>query len=137
MTSRAEFERQVAERAANRCEYCRMHQSLQGTRFHLEHVVPFSRGGTTELENLAWACPGCNLRKSDRVEVVDPNAGTDVPIFHPRLHKWHEHFAWDDYQVVGLTATGRATVAALAFNQPRRIRIRQAEQMFGLCPPGS
>jgi hypothetical protein len=114
-----------------------MHQSLQGARFHLEHVVPLSRGGTTELENLAWACPGCNLRKSDRVAVVDPDARVEVPIFHPRSHLWHEHFAWDDYQIVGLTAIGRAAVAILDFNQPRRIRIRQAEQMFGLSPPGS
>jgi hypothetical protein len=32
-------------------------------------------------------------------------------------------------------ATGRATIAALDLNHERRIRIRQAEQMFGLFPP--
>jgi hypothetical protein len=135
MTSRAELERQVAGRADDRCEYCRMHQSLQGAQFHLEHVVPRVRGGITELNNLAWACPGCNLRKSDRVDVTDPETGLNVPIFHPRLNAWHEHFAWDEYQIIGLTATGRATIAALDFNQPRRIQIRQAEQTFGIFPP--
>mgnify|MGYP001186331908 CR=1 FL=1 len=135
MTSRAELERQVAQRAADRCEYCRMHQSLQGARFHLEHIVPTSRDGISELDNLAWACPGCNLRKSDRVVAVDLQTGVSVPLFHPRLHAWHEHFAWDDYQIVGLTAIGRATAASLDLNQPRRIQIRQAEQMFGLFPP--
>jgi hypothetical protein len=114
-----------------------MHQSLQGARFHLEHVVPLSRGGATDLENLAWACPGCNLRKSDRVDVIDPGTQVAVPIFHPRSYSWHAHFAWDDYQIVGLTAIGRATVATLDFNHPRRLRIRQAEQMFGLFPPES
>ena len=101
MTSRAELERQVAHRAANRCEYCRMHQSLQGASFHLEHVVPISRWGESELGNLAWSCPGCNLRKSNRIEAMDPDTGSIVVLFHPRTDLWKEHFAWDDYQLVG------------------------------------
>jgi hypothetical protein len=114
-----------------------MHQSLQGARFHLEHIVPTVRGGTTSPENLAWACPSCNFRKSDRIQVPDPNSGANVPLFNPRVHAWNEHFAWDDYHMVGLTALGHATIAALELNHSRRIRIRQAEQMFGLFPPES
>lgn len=133
--SRTELERTVEVRAHERCEYCKMHQSLQGARFHLEHVVPSSRGGLTELDNLAWACPGCNLRKSDRVDAADPDTRAIVPLFHPRSYSWNEHFTWDDYSIVGLTEVGRATVAILDLNHARRIRIRQAEQMFGLFPP--
>lgn len=135
MTSRGELERQVAERAAERCEYCRMHQSLQGARFHLEHIVPIARGGATELQNLAWACPGCNLRKSDRIEAIDPVTGTSAQLFHPRMQTWSDHFTYEEYHLVGLSASGRATVAALDLNHPRRILIRQAEQLFGLFPP--
>ena len=43
MTSARETARQVAERANGRCEYCQMHQSLQGATFHGEHVIPHSR----------------------------------------------------------------------------------------------
>src|SRR5689334_6001180 len=132
MTTRVELERQVATRADDRCEYCRMHQSLQGARFHLEHILPSSRGGSTNLDNLAWACPGCNLRKSDRIEAVDPDTGATAKLFNPRSDLWQENFAWDDYHIVGLTEIGRATIAALDFNHARRIRIRQAEQTFGL-----
>jgi hypothetical protein len=135
MISLAELERQVVERAHNRCEYCRMHQCLQGATFHLEHILPQTRGGLTQLSNLAWACPGCNLRKSARVEVFDRMTASMVPLFHPREHAWSEHFDWDDYQVVTLTPIGRATAAALNLNDERRIRIRQAEQLFGLFPP--
>ena len=134
MTSRVELERYVARRAADRCEYCQMHQSLQGARFHLEHIVPITRGGTTEPENLAWACPGCNLRKSDRVESVDLESGEMVSLFHPRRHVWNEHFGWDEYSLIGITPIGRATVAVLDLNHERRIRIRQAEKMFELFP---
>lgn len=135
MISRAELERQVAHRAANRCEYCRMHQSLQGASFHLEHIVPTSRGGASDLRNLAWSCPGCNLRKSNRIEAPDPETGVSVSLYHPRNDSWNEHFAWDDYHIVGRTPCGRASIAALDFNQERRVLIRQAEQMFGLFPP--
>jgi hypothetical protein len=114
-----------------------MHQSLQGARFHLEHVIPVSRNGETVLSNLAWACPGCNLSKSHRIEGVDPNTGRAVPLFHPRDNSWREHFGWDGYELVGLTPMGRATVAALDLNHARRVRIRQAEQMFRLFPPAA
>jgi hypothetical protein len=137
MISLAELERQVAERARNRCEYCQMHQSLQGATFHLEHILPKSRGGLTEPANVAWACPGCNLRKSDRVEAIDPATSAKTPLFHPRHHAWNEHFHWDDYHLVAVTPIGSATIAALQLNDERRIRIRQAEQMFGLFPPQS
>jgi HNH endonuclease len=135
MTPSTDLARQVEARAAGRCEYCRMHQSLQGATFHVEHVVPRSRGGASTLENLAWACPGCNLRKSDRVDVPDPDSGVSVSLFNPRIDRWNEHFAWNGYEVTGLTGIGRATVAALDFNHPRRVRIRQAEESFDLFPP--
>jgi hypothetical protein len=67
--------------------------------------------------------------------VADPESGDKVPLFNPRSHSWNEHFAWDDYQIVGMSAIGLATIAALELNHPRRIRIRQAEQIFGLFPP--
>lgn len=135
MTSWSEIERQVQRRAAARCEYCWMHESLQGATFHVEHIVPRSRGGHSTLDNLAWACPGCNLRKSDRVQVHDPATGASVPLFNPRSHDWSDHFRWDGYSVVPLTPIGRATVAALDLKHPRRLRIREAEEMFELFPP--
>src|SRR4051794_3289225 len=90
----AEVVRDVRERAGHRCEYCLMHDSLQGATFHVEHVVPRSRGGTSELENLAWACPSCNLHKSDRTAVVDPETAASVRLFHPRTDRWGDHFRW-------------------------------------------
>src|SRR5689334_18423169 len=103
-----------------------MHQSLQGATFHVEHVLPRSCGGQTVAGNLAWACPRCNLLKSDRVELADPDAGEEVTLFDPRLQNWSDHFGWDGYYVKPLSAIGRATAAVLDLNHPRRIRIRQA-----------
>jgi 5-methylcytosine-specific restriction endonuclease McrA len=93
MTTRAELVRLVEQRARGRCEYCGMHQALQGATFHLEHILPTSRGGRTVTENLAWACPGCNLHKSDRTDVLDDQTQQLVLIFNPRVDRWHEHFS--------------------------------------------
>jgi hypothetical protein len=127
--------RLVVERAGDRCEYCRMHQALPGGTFHVEHIIPRALGGSSERDNLAWACPGCNLKKSDRVEVNDPDSGRVVPLFHPRADRWSGHFRWDGSRLVGQSAVGRATIAALDLNHPRRLLIREAESHFHLFPP--
>jgi len=134
-TSWAETMRQVVERAGGRCEYCRMHQALQGATFHVEHVRPRAEGGSDDLDNLAWACPGCNLTKSDRQAILDPDTGAPVPLFHPRVHIWSEHFSWSGYILVGLTTVGRTLIAAFDLNSERRQLIRRAEEQFGLFPP--
>jgi hypothetical protein len=135
MSTWAEIERDVRQRAGDRCEYCRMHQALQGATFHIEHVIPRAKGGSSELDNLALACPSCNLHKADRVEVVDPESGDLVPLFHPRDDDWHAHFLWNEFFVSARSDTGRATLAAFNLNSATRIRIREAEFMFGLFPP--
>src|SRR5262245_7459772 len=132
----SEVVQQVAERAGHRCEYCRMHQSLQGATFHPEHITPRCHSGPSILENLALACPSCNLHKSCRTEVEDPESGASVPLYNPRTQSWDNHFAWQGYRVVGKTPGGRALVVAFDLNHPRRLRIRQAEGYFGLFPPG-
>lgn len=112
-----------------------MHQSLQGASFHVEHAVPCSEGGSDDPANLCLACPSCNLHKSNRVTVIDPDTGQAVPLFNPRALDWDAHFVWNGTRVMGITAVGRATVAALDLNAPRRLLIREAESLFKLFPP--
>lgn len=113
-----------------------MHQSLQGATFHIEHVVPRSAGGTSNSSNLVLACPSCNLHKANRVDVVDPESGASVRLFHPLDDIWEDHFEWQGLSVVGRTALGRAAVDGLRLNGSRRIKVRQAEALFDLFPPG-
>lgn len=132
----AETVRQVIARAGNRCEYCRMHQSLQGATFHIEHIRPQSAGGSDSPDNLALSCPGCNLSKSNRLTATDPESDLEVPLFNPRTDRWSDHFAWnEDRHLLGISPVGRATVAALQLNHARRVIIREAEEWFDLFPP--
>jgi hypothetical protein len=135
MTTSRGMERLVATRAAGRCEYCRMHQALQGATFHVEHVIPRSRGGPSTLENLAWACPRCNLQKTNRVEVLDPATGTQTRLYNPRVDVWQDNFRWDGFRLLGLSDIGRATIETLDLNHPRRMQIRQFEELLDFFPP--
>jgi len=112
-----------------------MHQELQGASFHVERILPLTLRGTEELDNLAWACPGCNLKKATRVTLMDIVTGQEVRVFHPRRERWAEHLAWRGYRLIGLTPIGRALIAAFDLNHERRVRIRQVEELFGLFPP--
>ena len=59
----------------------------------------------------------------------------DVPLFNPRTQVWDDHFRWEDEEIVPLTSTGRATVAALVLNRPLIVAIRREEADRGRHPP--
>jgi hypothetical protein len=107
----------VFSRDAGRCQYCHLAQLGHGATFHVDHIVPRSRGGPTSLDNLALQCPNCSLRKASKTTAIDPQSGQAVTLFHPLLQVWGEHFhLLDDATCVGTTQVGRATVEALQMN---------------------
>lgn len=127
----------VSARAAHRCEYCQAPEAIFNFPFEVEHIVPPQSGGTDQLSNLALACRGCNLFKTDRVEVPDPESGWLARLFNPRSDLWDEHIRLDvkSGTVVGLTSTGRATVEQLHMNRPVQLSARIAWMRLGLYPP--
>jgi hypothetical protein len=135
MSISGEMRLRVEERAGRRCEYCRLHSALQGGTFHVDHIQPLSAGGSDDFENLSFACLTCNLAKSNRAALIDPETGNPVPMFDPRRDAWSSHFRFEGYCLVGQTACGRAVVAAFDLNTPKYFFIRSAEEQFGLYPP--
>ena len=117
----------VFQRAGQRCEYCGAPERVSPSPFSTEHILPESRGGTTDEANLACSCQGCNNHKGTRTQGRDPETDAIVPLFHPRQHPRGEHFAWsDDYtQLIGLTPTGRATIASMHLNREGLINLRK------------
>jgi hypothetical protein len=127
--------RLVIQRAAVRCEYCRLSQEGQEATFHTDHIIPVTAGGATAAENLALACVSCSLRKSARQTAIDPQSGAEVVLYNPRRDIWHEHLRWEGVYLVGLTASRRATIEALNMNRLLIRAIRQEEIMRGRHPP--
>ncbi len=133
----ARLQRLVRRRAAERCEYCGLAQAGQEATFHIDHILPVAAGGTAISSNLALACVSCSLRKGARRTASDPESGIDTPLFHPRQDVWQQHFQWEEVRVFGLTATGRATVAALDMNRSLILSIRREEILLHRHPPDS
>jgi hypothetical protein len=134
----AALDRRVREAARNRCGYCLSPQHLVMARLEIEHVQPVSKGGTSDESNLWLSCSLCNAAKGDRTHAVDPETGAEVPLFHPRLQVWSEHFRWSDdgIRIVGLTPTGRATVATLHLDSdPDALLVRSYWVQAGWHPP--
>jgi hypothetical protein len=123
----------VFARDGGRCQYCRLAQFGHGATFHIDHVQPRSRGGPTSAENLVLQCPNCSLRKADKTAAIDPDSEQLVPLFHPLEQAWTDHFRLQpDGSCLGLTPTGRATVAALQMNAPIPLVARACQLMLGI-----
>ena len=89
--------------------------------------MPRSQNGETSLDNLALACQGCNNFKYNKTQARDPVTNHSVPLFHPRQQLWQEHFTWNERfeLIIGITATGRATVEALKLNRQELVNLRR------------
>jgi len=51
------------------CTYCGS-PATEGNPLTIDHVVPLTRGGTNQRENLTVACYRCNRTKSDAVTTI-------------------------------------------------------------------
>ncbi|HVK06002.1 MAG TPA: HNH endonuclease [Armatimonadaceae bacterium] len=127
----------VTQRAGGRCEYCQCPADHSPSDFAVEHVYPRARGGTDASDNLAYACQGCNNRKFTATTARDLLTDLVVPLFDPRRDHWHDHFQWsaDGREIIGKTATGRATVERLQLNREAIANLRIALVAIGKHPP--
>ena len=129
--------RRVEQVAGERCGYRLTSVLNSGIPLELEHIIPVALGGATEEANLWLSCVSCNRRKSDLIAAIDGLTGTRVALFNPRTQRWRDHFAWspDGALIVGITATGRATVEALNLNHAARVAARRRWVLAGWHPP--
>jgi HNH endonuclease len=133
----ATFKRFITERSHGYCEYCRCSSDFSTEPFSIEHIIPRSKNGSDDLENLAHACIGCNLYKSDKTKALDILSQTTVLLFNPRIMQWDEHFIWDESftEMLGKTSIGRATIEALKLNRRPIKNLRRALIAIGEHPP--
>lgn len=116
----------VARRAGHICEYCRAPEAVFNLPFEVEHIVPLSRGGQADENNLALSCRSCNLYKSDAVSAFDETTETTIRFFNPRTDNWAEHFVLDKEtgEIKGITAIAKATIPRLRINSNAQLTAR-------------
>lgn len=117
--------KQVRQRAGDRCEYCLKPTSVGVAAFHVDHIIPERHNGSSELDNLAWACFACNIAKGTDIASLDPVTRRLTPLFNPRTQLWDEHFEKQGIYLVGKTPVGRVTLQILLLNDESQLDVRQ------------
>lgn len=122
----------VRERAGDRCEYCRIPQTLTSLPHTLDHIRARKHRGPSDAANLCWSCAQCNAAKGPNVAGHDPATDQLVALFNPRADRWDDHFAWSGALLTGRTAVGRATIDVLRINDANRTAHRAMLMRAGL-----
>jgi hypothetical protein len=125
---------EVAGRAQQRCEYCRIHQADTGFRHQVDHIVSRKHGGQSTVDNLAYACVLCNRSKGADVASINGESGEIVRLFHPRRDSWADHFRLDASLICARSQVGAVTIELLRFNAPERLVERGLLQTLGSYP---
>lgn len=62
----------VMKRDGFRCQLCGRRAS-DNIELHVDHIIPVSKGGKTEMKNLRTLCSDCNQGKSDKYDYYGEN----------------------------------------------------------------
>lgn len=58
-----------------KCFYCKVELQHARNSWNADHVIPLSRGGSNDIENIVIACPLCNRRKHGKLPHEWQNGG--------------------------------------------------------------
>jgi hypothetical protein len=122
----AELRRLVANRADYVCEYCLIHEDDTFLGCEADHIISLKHGGTTESDNLAYACVFCNRHKGSDIGSLVTENDMFVRFYNPRKDKWNLHFQLDGAFIRPISDIGKATSRILDFNTDERIMERES-----------
>lgn len=62
MTVSQQQKQDIRRRAKYHCEYCKRSEEIVATTFEIDHILPVSKGGLDDNDNLCCACRDCNAQ---------------------------------------------------------------------------
>lgn len=124
----------VSVRAHHVCEYCLIAEADAFFKFQIEHIISRKHGGSSELDNLAFACVFCNRYKGSDIATLHPETKELVQIYNPRVMRWREHFRLNEVIIEPLTEIGEATIRILQMNHEDQILERRVLYNCGRYP---
>jgi hypothetical protein len=103
-------------------------------RFQVEHIISRKHGGSSEIDNLAWACVFCNRYKGSDIASLIPARNELIRFYNRRTDRWREHFRLNGVFIEQLTEIGEATTRILQMNHDDQILERQVLNVGGRYP---
>ena len=129
----AEFRQTVADRANLLCEYCLIAEVDTFYGCEVDHIISLKHGGSSEADNLAYACALCNRAKGSDIGSVS-TTGDFTRFFNPRTDRWSENFRLERAVIQPLTPAGEVTARIFGFNDSARLHEREEMIRFGKYP---
>ena len=123
----------VAARASLLCEYCLVAEVDTFYGCEVDHIISLKHGGSSEADNLAYACSLCNRSKGSNIGSIS-RTGEFTRFFNPRKDRWSEHFLLQNAMIRPLTPIGEVTANILEFNNSARLHEREEMIRFGKYP---
>ena len=128
-----ELRKTVADRANQLCEYCLIAEADTFYGCEVDHIISLKHGGSSDPDNLAYACALCNRAKGSDIGSITA-AGEFIRFFNPRTDRWSDHFRLDAATIQPLTPIGEVTVRIFALNDSARLHEREEMIRFGIYP---
>lgn len=128
-----ELRQTIAARANLLCEYCLVAEADTFYGCEVDHIISLKHGGSSEADNLAYACALCNRSKGSDIGSIS-RAGEFARFFNPRTDRWAEHFLLEHAVIRPLTTVGEVTAHILEFNNSARLHEREEMIRFGKYP---
>ena len=122
----AELRRIAIERAAGRCEYCRIRETDTFLGCQIDHIIAEKHKGETTAENLAFTCAFCNRHKGSDIGSIAQSTGEFTRFYNPRTDSWNDHFEFSDFVIKPISPIGETTASILQFNNEERLLERRA-----------
>ena len=127
-----ELRQSVADRAKQLCEYCLIAEADTFYGCEIDHIISLKHGGSSDSDNLAYACALCNRAKGSDVGSISMT-GDFLGFFNPRSDHWATHFRLEGATIQPLTPIGEVTARIFGFNESSRLHERE-ELRLGIYP---
>src|SRR2546421_304382 len=129
----AELRQTIANRTSLLCEYCLITEADTFYGCEVDHIISLKHGGSSEPDNLAYACALCNRAKGSDIGSISAS-GEFTRFYNPRTDRWAEHFRLEQATIRPLTTIGEVTARILEFNDSTRLHEREEMIRFGKNP---
>lgn len=103
----AELRRTIADRAKSLCDYCLIAEEDTFYGCEVDQIISLKHGGSSEPDNLAYACAPYNRAKGSDVGSVS-TTGEFTRFFNPRTDRWVEYFRLEQAEIHPLTVVGKS-----------------------------
>jgi len=128
-----ELRQTIADRAKQLCEYCLIAEADTFYGCEVDHIISLKHGGSSDADNLAYACAFCNRAKGSDIGSISAS-GEFTRFFNPRIDHWSDHFRLEGSLIQPLTTIGEVTARIFGFNDSARLHERDEMIRFGKYP---